>query len=206
MLASLDARPPNLALGALVKASAWNSSDSNPQSWKSVAARASVGTHLVNPFYLAAMASPAQTRNTHDRISARRTKPGECPHCNPVGSPRLLGFLDDNHNTNSVVKRWVAKATTVRRSERSRRKNFNSSSKVKTPRLTAEHDHPMRFCQTPLRPIMRRRASTHISSFEVSLNRALEQTRLCPAPWARPKRTIMRWSPLNGYIVWDRES
>jgi hypothetical protein len=47
-------------------------------------------------------------------FSALRTKPGGCPHCNPVGSPRLPGFLDDNHSTDSVVKRWVAKATAKR--------------------------------------------------------------------------------------------
>ena len=35
---------------------------------------------------------------------------------------------------------------------------------------------------------------------------ALGQTRPCLAPWARPKKVIMRWSPLKGYIVWGCES
>ena len=39
-----------------------------------------------------------------------------------------------------------------------------------------------------------------------NLGLALAQSETCPKPWARPKKVIMRWSPLKGYIVWGCES
>ena len=54
-----------------------------------------------------------QIRNT--RFELALGEPRGCPHCDPVGSPRLSGFLDDNRlDTDPVVKKWIAWATVKR--------------------------------------------------------------------------------------------